>query len=86
MVTAEQRPYFETFGFLLWRQLFSPAEMAEISRQFDLILAHERLGQPFAGSRRQNSSGFVNRPELQWLIEDDRIFLQNEEMLGPDFV
>ncbi len=86
MLTSEQQAYFETFGFVMLRQLFSPTEMTAISVQFDQILRDERGDQPFEGERRQNSSGFVNRPELQWLIEDDRIFETMEQMLGPGFI
>jgi hypothetical protein len=46
MQSAEQQGYFETFGFLLMRQYFSPAEMAAISRDFDEVLAEDRQGRP----------------------------------------
>ena len=87
MLTPEQIAHFETFGFIIRRRCFSTAEMEEISRAFDDVLAADRQGQPFDGTKRQAVLGFIEkRPLLSGLVEDDRIYHPLEQLLGPGFV
>ncbi len=87
MLTSEQKAHFDTFGFLLMRQCFSPGEMAEISRLFDEVMEEVREGKPFTGERRQMLLSLIeHRPALSRLIEDDRIFYVTEDLLGPGFI
>jgi ectoine hydroxylase-related dioxygenase (phytanoyl-CoA dioxygenase family) len=87
MLTEQQRTFFDTFGFLVLRQAFSPAETAAISQQFDDALASDRQGEAFGGERRQAMMGFAEQsPELTRLLVDDRIYTAIEELRGPDFV
>jgi len=87
MLTAEQQAHFATFGFIVLRQAFSPAEMAEISRAFDEVLEADRQGRPFDGLKRQAVLGCIERrPLLSHLVEDDRIYEPLEQLLGPGFV
>jgi ectoine hydroxylase-related dioxygenase (phytanoyl-CoA dioxygenase family) len=87
MLTAEQQAHFATFGFIVLRQAFSAAEMAEISREFDEVLTADRQGRPFDGAKRQAVLGFIEkRPLLSRLAEDDRIYEPLEQLLGPGFV
>lgn len=87
MLSAEQQAHFETFGFIVLRQAFSPAEMAEITREFDEVLSEDRQGQAFDGVKRQGVLGFVERrPLLTHLVEDDRVYEPLQQLLGPDFV
>jgi len=87
MLSAEQQAYFEAFGFLVLRQALSAEETAEISREFEDVLAADRGGQPFSGEKRQAVLGFVERrPVLAQLVESDLIFEAMEQLLGPDFV
>ena len=87
MLSAEQQAHFETFGFLVLRQAFSAEATAEISREFDEVLAEDRQGQAFAGQKRQAVLGFVEqRPLLTGLVESDLIFEAMEQLLGPGFV
>ena len=37
MLTDQQRLYFDTFGFLVRRQVFTPQEMAVIGQRFDEV-------------------------------------------------
>ena len=87
MLTTEQIAHFETFGFVIRQQCFSATEMAEIISTFDDVLTEDRQGQPFAGEARQAVLGFIEkRPLLSGLVEDDRIYLPLEQLLGPGFV
>ncbi len=87
MLTQEQLNHFEVFGFLVWREAFSPDEIAAISQQFDHALSEDRQGRDFPGDKRQGVLGFLEQREgLRPLVEDDRIYLTVEQLLGPDFV
>ena len=87
MLTPEQKLYFETFGFLVIQQHFSPDEMAEISRLFDEVMTEARHGKPITAEQKQGMISLIEqRPELSKLIEDDRIYNVAEDLLGPDFM
>jgi hypothetical protein len=88
MLTPEQKNFYHTFGFLVFKQYFTPPEMDRITREFEEVL-QENLpqGQPFAGERRHMVLGCIERrPTLAGLVEDDRIHGVLEDILGPDFV
>lgn len=87
MLSPEQRNFYDVFGFLVFRQYFSPDETAEISRQFDDLMAEARHGAPHEGITRQVVMQYVEkRPALSQLLEDDRIYGVIEDLLGPEFV
>ncbi len=87
MLSPEQISHFETFGFLLLKQAFTPAETAEISAEFDSVLAEDRRGEAFAGEKRQAVLGFLERrAPLARLVETDLIYEAMEQLLGPGFV
>ncbi len=87
MLTQEQLNHFDTFGFIVWRQAFSPDEIATIIAQFEEVLAEDRQGQGFAGDKRQGVHGFLElREDLSKLLEDDRIYVSIEQLLGSGFV
>ena len=86
MLAPEQKLYFETFGFLVMRQCFSPDEMAEISRLFDEVMTEARHGKPLPAEQHQGMHVIEERPELSALVEDDRIYNVTEDLLGPDFI
>ena len=85
MLNAEQRKYFEIFGFIVMRNYLSPSETDEISNKFDQALGEDRKGQPFDGQQRHCVYSVPERL-FPWLIEDDRIYEPLEQMLGPGFV
>ena len=85
MLTTDQISYFETFGFLCLRQLFSPAEMADITREAGELMAANPGDRH--GPSHQAVSPFVELgPVLTKLPEDDRIYLPMEQLLGPGFI
>jgi ectoine hydroxylase-related dioxygenase (phytanoyl-CoA dioxygenase family) len=86
-LSEDQRAYSATFGFLVFRQLFSADEMDVISREAEEVLADGLGGQPFTGQKRHMVLGFVEqRPRLASLVEDDRIYDVVADLLGPDLV
>ena len=87
MLTPAQISHFETFGFIVARQAFSPQEVADITRDFTDILEEDRQGNPFAGEQRHAVLAFVEkRPLLRKLVEDDRIYGPIKQLLGPNFI
>ncbi len=87
MLTSQQKAHFETFGFIIRRQLLSPEEMTAFTREFEEVLNEDRHNKPFAGKTRHAVSGFAEkRLLLRQLVEDDRIYLPIEQLLGPDFL
>jgi len=87
MLTPEQKRFFETFGYLVFRQALSAREVAEISAQFDDLMAEARNGEPFGRKERQVVMEYIEkRPALTRLLEDDRVFAVMEDLLGPGFV
>jgi hypothetical protein len=86
-LTPQQLTHFETFGFILLRQVFSPDEMAQIVREFQQHLADDLQGKEFTGEKRLAVTSFIEkRPSIWWLPEDDRIYEPMEQILGPDFM
>ena len=86
MLTAQQLAHFDTFGFVVVRQLFTPQEVASIGEDFDDLLAEERGRLPFDGKERQAIQPFVERREaLTALLDDDRLYRLHEDLLGPGF-
>ena len=87
MLTIQQKQHFETFGFLVLRQLFTPREIDFIRHESDAVLRENRQGKPFPGEKRQAMIPFFElNPRLQWLIEDDRIYALGEDLLGHNFI
>jgi ectoine hydroxylase-related dioxygenase (phytanoyl-CoA dioxygenase family) len=85
MLTDQQRLHFQTFGFIVQKQIFTPAEMEVISQRFDEVLDQDRQGKEFPGEKRQGVIAFIEqRPELARLVDDDRIYEPLEQLLGPD--
>ena len=85
MLTAQKIDHFETFGFLLFRQLFSPAEMAEMTAEAEEVWREDLAHQP--GQGHQQVAPFLERrPLLARLPEDDRIYLPVQQLLGLGFV
>ena len=87
MLTSQERLFFDTFGFIVRRQIFTADEMAVVSDRFDEVLDEDRGGQEFPGEKRQGVMGFVEqRSDLTRLVDDDRIYNVLEDLLGPGFV
>ena len=86
MLTPGQIAHFETFGFVILRQVLRREEIATILREATEILDEDRGGRPFTGDKRQAMVPFFERrPFLAQLPADDRIYGIAESLLGPDF-
>ena len=86
-VTTEQKAFYNAFGFLIIRQLFSAREMNRISSTFDEMLTADRDGEPFPGIKRQSLYTIAEKSELlTGLVADDRIYETVEALLGRGFV
>ena len=86
MITEEQKAHWETFGFLILKQLFSEPEIEGLSNQYEAIMRDDREGRRFKGERQSVHPFVEERPALIDLLEDDRIYETVEALLGPGFV
>lgn len=86
MLTAQQIAHFRTFGFLVFRQLFSAEEMAAITREADALWEEDRRSQSDANGRQAVVPFIEKRPLLARLAEDDRIYQPIAQLLGPGFI
>ncbi len=85
MLTRQQKRFFDVFGFLVLRQLFTAGEVKDISETFDAAIERARNGMPFTAERRQMVIGIVEHSHrLSELMEDDRIFNVIAGLLGPE--
>ena len=87
MLTSQQIAHFQAFGFLVMRQIFSSAEADTIRREYDEVWDEAAGGRPFGGERTEAQMTFCERrASLTKLAEDDRIYGQVEQLLGPDII
>ena len=86
MLTTEQQSYFETFGFIVQRVLFSPDEMAIITCEFDDVMTEDRGGKSFAGEGQALVKIVEQRPKLTRLTLEERILGPIEQLLGQGFI
>lgn len=90
-LTEEQVQHFETFGFLIRQQVFSEAEIERIDKEFDKYLAaikeeFEKKTDP--STRRWPNWSNLNpdTPFMAGMLEDPRIYVPTEQLLGEDSV
>ena len=87
MLTEQQLRHWDTFGFVVLRQIFSPEEMHTFSKEFDDIFDRDLGGRPFEGKETQAVLWFMEQePALTSLAVDDRIYGPVGQLLGPDFI
>ena len=87
MLTPEQIAHFETFGFLILRQVFTRDEADEIKRNAQEIFEEDRGGKPFSGEESEYVQPFFERkPFLTQIVDDDRIYDIGVDLLRPDFI
>ena len=86
MLTQGQIAHFETFGFLVLRQLFSMEETNALREASLRTFQEQRGGGPYTGEAEWAVSFFERDPLLTTVVDDDRIHQIPESLLGPDFL
>ena len=87
-LTPEQVEQFETFGLLVRRNVFRPNELRKINEEFERRLATLREeADPKAGPLFRNwSNRNPTTPYIASLLEDPRIYVPIEQLVGEDCV
>ena len=86
MITAEQKAHWETFGFLMLRQLFAPDEVKVLREAAIEVVNQQGGGNAFTEAPGFSMGTFMERhPALANWVDDDRIYEIPETLLGPDF-
>ena len=85
MLSAEQIAHFETFGFLVLRQLFTADEMSIMRREAGEIFEEDRGSTPVAETE-SIVQFFERKPYLSGLVDDNRVYNIGLDLLGPDFI
>lgn len=86
MMTEAQLRHFRTFGYIMFRQLFSPDEMGWITEEFEMAIQTVGGGDKHDGSARTMFGGPIERTEkLCTLLDDPRIVGILGGILGEDF-
>ncbi len=89
-LTEEQVQHFETFGFIIRRQVFSQAEIERIDAEFDQYLAtikdefEKKVGQGRGWPNWSNLN--PETPFMAGMLEDPRIYVPTEQLQGEDTV
>ena len=85
-MTETDIAHFDTFGFLFYRQLLSPEEVAAIQQAAEFVWTEE-LGQAPALDEEMHTAPFVERNEtLMTLVDHPLIHPILAELLGEDFL
>ena len=82
-LSEQQLNHFETFGFLVFRQLLSPAEMERYSEEFDSGMAAWLEGEEFDGEQRHYATLMEEAsPFIAGLADDPRFGDVAEQLFG----
>src|SRR6266404_4841040 len=85
-LTGQQQRFFNTFGYLCVRQVFSPDEMAWICDEFERTIEAVGNGRTHDGSKRTMFGGPIeHRTRLCSLLDEARILGLIGGVLGDDF-
>ncbi len=83
MLTEAQLSCFKTFGYVVMKQVFSPAELRTLNSEFDRTLTEQYAHQPFDGTKRHWSMLMDEAtPFFAGLIEDPRFLKPAQQMYG----
>ena len=85
-LSREQLNFFDTFGYLLIRQLFSPDEMGEIIEGFEWSIQNYGEGRNHDGKNRTTFPGPIEHtPEMCTILDHPSILGLIGGILGEDF-
>lgn len=85
MLTEQQIIHFQTFGFLVFRGVFTPSELTTINAEFEGAMESAYRHAPYDGTRRHWVT--MMRPETPFfaaLLEDPRFCEVTEQLYGED--
>ena len=86
MLTQDQIDHFNTLGFLVIRQAFTPQEIETFIREAESVCT-KLLGHPPGEDDKVWEQPFVEyNPTLTQLVQDDRIYAPVHDLLGEKFV
>ncbi len=87
MLSKKQRQHFDSFGFVLLRQLIDAAEMDTLRREFAVGLESKYRHAPFDGTRMHHTYLMEsNTPFFASLVEDSRFVTVAESLGGLDIL
>ena len=85
-LSREQLNFFDTFGYLLIRQLFSPSEMEKIIEGFEWSIQNYGGGKNHDGENRTTFPGPIEHtPEMCTILDHPSILGLIGGILGEDF-
>src|SRR5258708_23100086 len=86
IVTDAQRTQYRTFGYVVFKQLFTPGEIEGYGQALERALQRVRGGVAFDGQKRQEVCPIIEEdPETFYpLVADDRLLDVVEGLLGED--
>ena len=85
-LSREQLNFFDTFGYLLMRQLFSPSEMEKIIEGFEWSIQNYGGGKNHDGKNRTTFPGPIEHtPEMCTILDHPSILGLIGGILGEDF-
>lgn len=82
MLTHGEINHFDTFGFLVHRQAFDPAEMAVIGAEFEVVCTQLLGHAPGAGDIVWEQPFVELSRGLSRIVEDDRVYEPTQDLLG----
>ena len=86
VVSEAQKAHFRSFGYAVFRQVFSAAEMARYTDALEVALRRVRGGADFDGKQRQEVMPIIEEdPETFYpLLDDERLMGIVDGLLGED--
>jgi len=86
VLTDQQIRFFNTFGYLVFKNLFSKDEIEGIARDFDGAMSRFGTDTMVSGVlRRHLHAPIEHSRNLSALLDDDRVLTIATSLLGPDF-
>ena len=75
MISKAQKAHWDTFGFLVLKQLFSQKEVEVMRKATIEVVNQEGGGESLSGGEQFSIGTFLERhPDLMNWIDDDRIY------------
>ena len=86
MLTPGQIAHFDTFGFVILRQVFHPEEVSLIRREADEVFSEDRNDESLTETTQYVQPFFERKPYMSTLVDDYRIYEIGVDLVGPDFI